>query len=142
MRPRIAVLAIVCMLAAGLVSAQTPKEIKGVRLTRTSPVSGSEMFRTYCAVCHGVNGKGDGPAAGALKKSPADLTQLTVRNNGKYPDRRVAQAISGDTQIGAHGSQEMPVWGDLFKSLDEGMADVPLLRIANLTDYIKTIQAR
>lgn len=142
MSPRIAVFAIVSMLAAGLVSAQTPKEIKAVPLTPTSPVSGSEMFRTYCAVCHGVNGRGDGPAAGALKKSPADLTRLTVRNNGKYPEGRVIHAISGDTQIGAHGSKEMPVWGDLFRSLNAGMADVTMLRISNLTAYIKTIQAQ
>jgi mono/diheme cytochrome c family protein len=142
MRLRITVLSIVSLLAAGLVSAQTTKEIKKVPLTQTSPASGSEMFRTYCAVCHGVNGKGAGPAADALKKAPADLTRLTAGNHGKYPEDRVANAISGDTQIGAHGSREMPVWGDLFKSLNAGTSDLVRLRIVNLTDYVKSIQAK
>src|SRR5450432_1283990 len=132
MRLRITVLSIVSLLAAGLVSAQTTKEIKKVPLTQTSPASGSEMFRTYCAVCHGVNGKGAGPAADALKKAPADLTRLTAGNHGKYPEDRVANAISGDTQIGAHGSREMPVWGDLFKSLNAGTSDLVRLRIVKI----------
>jgi len=142
MRPRFAIFFPVSLLVAAALSAQAPKEIKKVPLTQTSPVSGSEMFRTYCAVCHGVNGKGAGPAAEALKKAPPDLTQLAVRNDGKYPEDAVAHAIAGDTQIGAHGSQDMPVWGDLFKSLNGGTSDLVRLRIVNLTDYIKTIQAK
>ena len=142
MRLRIAVFFSLSLLAAGALSAQTAKEIKKVPLSPTSPVSGVEMFRTYCAVCHGVDGKGAGPAADALKKSPTNLTQLAVRNNGKYPEDRVAHAITGDTQIGAHGSTEMPVWGDLFKSLNAGTVDLVKLRVVNLTDYVKTIQAK
>jgi mono/diheme cytochrome c family protein len=141
MRTRIAVFSIVSLLAASL-GAQAAKEIKKVPLTQTSPVSGSEMFRTYCAVCHGVDGKGAGPAASALQKAPADLTRLAVHNSGKYPEDRVSHAITGDTQIGAHGSAEMPVWGDLFKSLNSGSADVARLRIVNLTDYVKSLQAK
>jgi len=139
---RIAVLSIVSLLAAGLLAAQTPKGVKKVPLTPTSPASGSEMFRTYCAVCHGVDGKGGGPAADALKKAPSNLTQLTAHNHGKFPEDHVAQAITGDTQIGAHGTRDMPVWGDLFRSLNGGSADLVTLRIANLTDYIKSIQAK
>ena len=142
MRPRMAVLLAISLLVAGTLSAQTAKEIKKVPLSPTSPASGVEMFRTYCAVCHGVNGKGGGPAADALKKAPADLTQLAVRNNGKYPDDRVAHAITGDAEIGAHGSRDMPVWGDLFKSLNGGTIDLVRLRVVNLTDYIKSIQAK
>jgi mono/diheme cytochrome c family protein len=142
MRTRIAVFFLVSLAVAGILSAQAAKEIKKVPLTQTSPVSGVEMFRTYCAVCHGVNGKGAGPAADALKKAPADLTQLAIRNNGKYPEDRVAHTITGDAQIGAHGSRDMPVWGDLFKSLNAGTTDLVRLRIVNLTDYVKTIQAR
>jgi mono/diheme cytochrome c family protein len=142
MRTCIAVFFLVSLLVAGTLSAQAAKEIKKVPLSPTSPVSGVEMFRTYCAVCHGVNGKGAGPAAEALKKAPTDLTQLAVRNNGKYPEDRVAHAITGDAQIGAHGSHDMPVWGDLFKSLNSGTSDLVRLRIVNLTDYVKSIQAK
>jgi len=142
MRLPLAVFSIVSLLAAGLASAQSHKEIKAVPLTPTSPASGSEMFRTYCAVCHGVDAKGAGPAADALKKAPANLTQLAARNNGKFPEDQVAHAISGDTLIGAHGSQDMPIWGDLFRSLDPGTASVVKLRVVNLTNYIKSIQAK
>ena len=139
---RIAVFFLISLVAAGTLGAQAAKEIKKVPLTQTSPVSGEEMFRTYCAVCHGVDGRGAGPAADALKKSPANLTQLAVHSNGKYPQERVAQAITGNAQIAAHGSPEMPVWGDLFKSLNAGSADLVQLRIVNLTSYIKTLQAK
>ena len=101
------------------------------------------MFVTYCAVCHGQDGKGAGPAAEALKKPPADLTQLTRKNNGKFPDQRVSLVIStGPSEILAHGSKEMPVWGDLFKHLGSNDPGVVRLRVVNLTDYIKSIQAK
>ena len=75
------------------------------------------------------------PSRGRPEESPANLTQLTVRNNVKYPEDRVAHAISGDTQIGAHGSRGIPVWSDIFKSLNAGTADLVRPRIVNLTDY-------
>jgi hypothetical protein len=71
---------------------------------------------------------------------PADLTKLTVSNRGKFPEDRISQILTAGAPISAHGSQEMPVWGDLFRSLNPGRADVVQLRIANLTDYIQSIQ--
>src|SRR3984893_15783693 len=55
---------------------QTPPTIKHVPITNASSNSGNEMFNSYCAVCHGKDGKGNGPAASAMKTSPADLTAL------------------------------------------------------------------
>src|SRR5206468_4065459 len=83
--------------------------------------SGQEMFSTYCAACHGKDGRGKGPAAPALKTMPTDLTTLTAHNNGKFPEPEIYHAISGDGMTPAHGSVEMPVWGDLFKSLNPGI---------------------
>lgn len=97
------------------------------------------MFTTYCAVCHGKDGRGGGPAAAALKKAPADLTQLTIRNNGVFPEDQVMQSINGPEPITAHGTREMPVWSDLFKSMGNDRAIVRL-RLVNLTDFIKSIQ--
>jgi len=114
--------------------------IKNVPPNPTSPTSGKEMFLEYCAVCHGQDAKGDGPAASALKKAPADLTQLSVHNSGKYPDGRVARYIEGADQLNAHGSRDMPMWGDVFKSMAGG-GDIARMRVANLTAYIKTLQA-
>src|SRR5215471_2808584 len=70
--------------ATGVLSAQTPTKINHVPLTPTSPASGQEMFAAYCAVCHGTNGKGNGPATPALKTPPANLTRLAVSHNGIF----------------------------------------------------------
>jgi len=127
----------------GAAFAQSQTTIKKVPVTSTSPTSGKEMFQTYCAVCHGQDGKGAGPAADALKKAPADLTQLTRKNSGKFPEQRVSLVITtGPSEILAHGSKDMPVWGDLFKHMGSSDPGVARLRIANLTDYIKSIQAK
>src|ERR1700692_3174661 len=77
----------------------------------TSPANGAEMYTAYCAACHGANGKGDGPAAVALKVPPTDLTQLSAKNNGKFPTSEVYTAIKGDTAmpVAAHGTKDMPV---------------------------------
>jgi len=127
--------------ALGVLNAQDKPTIKTIPLSPTSPASGKEMFATYCAVCHGPDGRGAGPAAAALKTPPANLTQLTAKNKGKYPEFQVAQTLSAKGVV-AHGSQEMPVWGDLFKSVSRGDNDIVRLRVANLTSYIQSIQAK
>jgi mono/diheme cytochrome c family protein len=115
--------------------------IKTVTPNPTSPTSGKEMFNEYCAVCHGQDAKGSGPAATALKKKPADLTQLTMHNNGKFPDSRIARYIEGDDKVDAHGSRDMPMWGDVFKSMS-GSDEITRMRVSNLTSYIKGLQAK
>lgn len=99
------------------------------------------MYGAYCAVCHGVDGKGNGPAASALKQPPSDLTQISRKNGGKFPDFVVANVIQGDTAVVAHGSRDMPMWGDVFRSMQR---DDPLvkLRVANLTKYIASLQQK
>jgi mono/diheme cytochrome c family protein len=101
----------ICLAAVG---ASQQKEIRHVPVRATSPASGSEMYTTYCAVCHGIDGKGRGPAADALKVPPPDLTMLAKRNGGAYPSDHVRNTIEGDLRLPAHGSKEMPVWGSLF----------------------------
>jgi mono/diheme cytochrome c family protein len=117
--------------------------IKKVPVIQTSPISGAEMFNAYCAVCHGQDGKGAGPAADALKVSPTDLTRLASRNNGKFPDQRVSLVIStGPAETLAQGSKEMPAWGELFKHMGSSDAGVARIRVMNLTDYVRSIQAK
>ena len=53
------------------------KVIQHVPVKAVSPASGKEMYMSYCAVCHGTDGKGGGPAASALKVPPTDLTLLS-----------------------------------------------------------------
>src|SRR5450759_462668 len=96
---------------------QTKKVIKHVPVKSMSPVSGTDMYTMYCAVCHGTDGKGGGPAASALKIPPTDLTLLSKNNGGKFPSRRVSSSIRNESAVPAHGSKEMPVWGALFWSM-------------------------
>ena len=109
---------------------------------RTSASSGKEMYRAYCAACHGTDGKGDGPASEALKSRPLDLTNLAKRNGGKFPELRVFGAINGDLHITAHGSKDMPTWGVVFGQMDGTDVARVNLRIRNLTKYIESFQAK
>jgi mono/diheme cytochrome c family protein len=99
------------------------------------------MFREYCASCHGVTGKGNGPAAAALKSVPADLTMLSARNGGKFPDTRVRRYIEGLDEISAHGSRDMPVWGKALRGMPGGDAGVRL-RIEGLTRHVESLQQK
>jgi len=96
------------------------------------------MFLAYCAVCHGKDGQGGGPAAAALKKRPADLTQLSRKNGGAFPKDEVEAVIQGDTASGAHGSRDMPIWGNVFRSMSK--PEIARLRIVNLAAYIESVQ--
>ncbi len=124
-------------------------QIKKTQAKPTSPVSGAQMFKEYCAVCHGPSGKGDGPVATALKVPPPDLTTLAQRHDGKFPDDYVSNVLKNGVQNTAHGSGEMPVWGPIFdtmnrwKALCPGMDETPVtLRITNLTNHLKSIQKK
>jgi mono/diheme cytochrome c family protein len=109
---------------------------------RTSAASGKEMYRAYCAACHGAFGKGDGPASAALKSRPLDLTGLAKQNAGKFPELRVFGAINGDLRVTAHGSRDMPTWGAVFRQMDGTDVAGVKLRIRNLTKYIESIQVK
>jgi len=116
--------------------------VKHVPITQTAPNSGKEMFNSYCAVCHGADAKGAGPAASAMKTPPTDLTTLAQKNGGKYPSAHVAAVIRGQGALPSHGSEEMPVWGPLFSSLSQGHEAQVQQRVANLVQYIDTLQAK
>jgi mono/diheme cytochrome c family protein len=107
-----------------------------------SATLGRAVFATYCATCHGTDARGGGPMAAELRRDVPDLTQFAVRNGGMFPSVRVARIIDG-REVRAHGSTEMPVWGDAFRrtpggSTPEAVAD----RIAALTAYLESIQQR
>jgi mono/diheme cytochrome c family protein len=108
---------------------------------REAPLTGAGMFKDYCAVCHGKNAKGDGPAARSLKQAPANLTTLAKRNGGKFPDLYVQQVLRNGVKSPAHGDAEMPVWGPLFRNMDADPAIV-YVRISSLVSYIKSLQVK
>ena len=102
-------------------------------------VEGPELFRAYCATCHGLDAKGNGPAAEALRTKPADLTVLTHNNRGQFPVARVRDTITGDSVVAAHGSREMPIWGPVFHQI-EADVDRGHVRVENLVKYLESIQ--
>lgn len=114
-------------------------KIKHAAARDTDPRSGAEMYREYCAVCHGLDGKGNGAAAPALKRETPDLTLLSKKNGGEFPMFRVSNIIQGDAVIPAHGSREMPTWGDVFRELKRDESVVKL-RVHNLAQHIESLQ--
>jgi hypothetical protein len=103
-------------------------------------VEGPNLFRAYCASCHGADAKGNGPAAPALKAKVPDLTLLAKRNGGRFPEPRVRKIIMGDEVVTVHGSREMPVWGPIFHQI-EWDVDRGNVRLENLVKYLKSIQS-
>jgi mono/diheme cytochrome c family protein len=126
---------------ATLLGAQAP-DVKRAPAPYTSPASGPEMFKAYCASCHGAQGKGDGPVAKDLKIAVPDLTHLSKAHQGTFPDLKVAQIIKGEGQARAHGSLDMPVWGPVFRAFNDRKDTVIHQRVANLTRYLKDLQAK
>ena len=124
-----------------LLTAQT-KVIKEVPVHAVQTLDGSQLFREYCAVCHGVDGKGNGPAADALKRAPGDLTQLTRNNGGKFPALSVHMSIKGSTEtIIEHGTVDMPIWGQALRQLGQSPNYVEM-KIYALLKYVEQIQAK
>ena len=103
-------------------------------------MTGEDSFRFYCAPCHGVTGRGDGPVAAALKTRPRDLTTLAKFNGGVFPRSGVTEFVIGTSRpLAAHGVGDMPVWGPIFRALDPSDARVKV-RIENIVTYIESIQ--
>jgi|SRR5271165_5141242 len=123
-------------------NSDTKPVIKKTVIKETSAASGKEMFNQYCASCHGTDGKGNGPAATAMKVPPTDLSQLSKKHDGKYPANTVAGILRFGSGPASHGSSDMPVWGPLFQSLDKYHDAVIQQRISNLVSYIETLQAK
>jgi len=100
---------------------------------------GAQLFRTYCASCHGPRATGDGPAAIAMKKPPPDLTLIASRNHGVFPAERVRQIVQGKGPA-AHGERTMPVWGDVFARKVSGPPSDTL--VDALVRYLDALQMR
>ena len=106
-------------------------------------VAGSDLYRQYCAACHGLDGKGGGPLAASLVRPPTDLTTIAARNGGSFDESALMSVIDGRRAVAEHGSREMPVWGARFEEEREGEpfhTYVGLLQTRSLVDYLRTIQ--
>src|ERR1700746_3569630 len=75
---------------------------------------GKSEFQSSSATYHGIDGEGKGPLSTQLKVLPADLTVLTKKNNGVFPFETVYEVIDGRKEVAAHGTRDMPIWGNRY----------------------------
>ncbi len=124
-----------------LVCVSTFSHAKPQTEPHTHSINGPDLFRSYCAVCHGTDAHGAGPMATNLKSKVPDLTVLARNNKGKFPAARLHSVMEGTDPAAAHGSREMPVWGPIFHEIENDQ-DVGNVRIDNLLKYLESIQRK
>jgi mono/diheme cytochrome c family protein len=139
---RLLVIAVAATLAAGMSYADQSQSKVTIPVTKTSATSGKLMYSNYCAPCHGVDGRGQGPVASALKTPPPDLTVLSRNNHGKFPDTHILSVLQSGLEIPSHGSAEMPVWGPILGKMNTANPQDRLLRISNLSRYLESLQVK
>jgi mono/diheme cytochrome c family protein len=134
--PLVPVVAALAALLAGLPTEGRPEG-------PASPTGRRATYQTYCAVCHGVDGKGDGVLTDRLRVAPPDLTLLARRNKGSFPKDMVYRIVDGRSPVKGHGGPDMPVWGDAFKEPGEQYSeDRVRAKIEGLVEYLASIQVR
>ena len=109
---------------------------------------GRYEFETYCAVCHGKDGRGGGPFSMLVTKKVPDLTVMQKNNGGVFPFVSAYGIISGESDMAGHGTREMPIWGDHFRDkaiteLGPYNPEIPSYvrgRIIALIGHISTLQ--
>ena len=134
MRPR----SVAAMAVAGLVLACAGREpTREQRLAE-----GHELYLSYCVACHGADGSG-GPVSPYLSPPPRDLRGIAARNGGSFPRMLVAGWIDGREAVGAHGTREMPVWGEAFAgelAQDPDREHRVHERVSRLVEYLESVQ--
>ena len=130
---------VLCLSAVTLAQAPATKTpvVKKGGAAPTNSADGQQMFVSYCAPCHGREGRGDGPAAAALTPKPADLTQFAKRRGGTFSAKDFEDKLQGLTMSAAHGISDMPVWGPILRQLGNEQ-----LRTYNLRKYVEGLQAK
>ena len=109
---------------------------------------GGEIYKTYCAVCHGKAGAGDGMVGELFAQRPANLKHLSRGNGGVFPTERVTDAIYGRGKIAGHGPTKMPIWGGYFmaealesRAIDPAEAAmITKGRVLSVVAYLETLQ--
>jgi mono/diheme cytochrome c family protein len=135
-----------CVLSAVVAFAASMPSTASAQQTAEAVASGSDggsIYKTYCAVCHGKEGKGDGPLAEDLRFRPSDLTTFAKRGGGKYDALKMYRIIDGRDPIKGHGGPDMPVWGDAFRRTTERYSEEKVkARIDALVGHLRDIQAK
>ena len=103
---------------------------------------GRTMYMAYCANCHGPEGQGDGPVAEMLTVPPPDLTRIRARHGGSFPVDDLYTMIDGREEVPAHGTREMPIWGNAWRTVEGAPQTEETVRerINLLIEYLRSIQ--
>jgi mono/diheme cytochrome c family protein len=142
-----------CVLGLLLVIAVFPEARAGeTKLVQDQVKMGAVDYKDFCAACHGVDARGNGPVAKELKTAPPSLRNLVARWNGVFDVDEVVQIIDGRDMPRAHGTPEMPVWGSLFRLVAElsGILEPDTKdtekdaqkRMLAIAKYLETIQGK
>jgi len=132
--------ALASILLLSIASTAAGPAVDETELPPTYLPTGQQMYKQFCAACHGADAKGHGPLAVVLKTPPADLTTLAKRHQGKFPYEYVSSVLEFGSGFPAHGSSEMPTWGSIFRYYDQRNERVVKKRIKNLSDYLASLQ--
>lgn len=136
MKKSILLAALLYMLSTAVVAEQERRNLE----------IGKAEFERSCAICHGLDGRGNGEMAEVLKVPPSNLTILAQHNNGYFPYLEVYQSIEGSGRVGLHGSRQMPVWGDRYRAEAEILGEERYLYtrglILELINYLMSIQVK
>ena len=109
---------------------------------QTPIISGEDEFMWNCSECHGFGGRGDGPLAEVLIKTPSDLTQIAKNNVGVFPADKIFAMIAGRENVVGHQSFQLPKYWERFKQAEGQLGvDTAEVRIKAIVDYLATIQA-
>jgi len=136
----VAMITVLCGMVAGQNKADKQSGADSGRLIDS--IQGPNLYKAYCAVCHGANAKGDGPMAASLKTAPSDLTRISARNGGMFPLPKVRLIIAGEDPLAAgHGTRQMPIWGPIFSQVAWDQ-DLGRVRVDNLAKYLESLQGK
>ncbi len=142
MLKRLLVTATIATLAVGMSYADQSNAKVTIPVNKTVATSGKQMYANYCAPCHGVDGRGQGPVSTALKTPPIDLTVLARNNHGRFPDSHIVSVLENGAELASHGTPEMPVWGPILGKMNQTNPQDRMLRVSNLSRYLETMQVK
>jgi len=139
--PRLVLITVLLSLAFGAAARQEKVKAQ-LPSSPQKATEGRATFLKFCASCHGTSGHGDGPVVFSLRSPPPDLTTLANRHGGKYPAGYVSAVISFGRSLASHGSEDMPVWGSRFRTLDPAHDPTGQQHIDDLVAFIQSLQAK
>ena len=131
---------VVVSATASLANPNGASSPQAVTPSASADISGADEFQRYCALCHGPDGRGVGPLSEAMKKSAADLSQISKRNGGHFPLSKVAATIRNGGGVTEHDTTRMPAWGKVLSADSDPVRAKAI--IFEITQYVEGLQEK